>query len=406
MNRNVTIENAVSLLLEAVTLVKKETISVSRACGRTLADDVFAQLAMPPFNRSAYDGFALRSADTWKAKPTRPVTLPVVGTIMAGEYWPNMLSERNAVRIMTGAALPNGADCVINFEKVKENGKSITLPTPVAPWQNVDRKGDEVTEGALLLRGGERLTPFHVGILAAQGYTQVSVRRRPRAAILSTGCELTEAGAPLIQGRIYDSNLAVFRAQLERDGCEATETVRLPGDRAQICDTLQYLSCNNDLVVTTGGASAGDRDFMENALEECGARILFAHVQMKPGSCCFGAVLNGALILSLSGNPSAALTSYFRIMIPAIRKMSGRQDIWLKENILPLRSEYGKTCPCPRILKGHTETENGITRFVAHKGQGNAMQSSFLRMNAFAELPPTDHGFTEGTLVRVFYPEL
>ena len=149
----------------------------------------------------------------------------------------------------------------------------------------------------------------------------------------------------------------------------------------------------------------GDKDYICRALEQAGARILFSHVSMKPGSCCYGAALKDSVVISLSGNPGAALTAWHMLALPVIRKLAGRNDFALREMMLPLADESRKTCPHPRILKGHIETTDGEARFVAHEGQKNGMQTAFLHMDALAELPPTEAPLPAGTMVRVVLPD-
>lgn len=177
------------------------------------------------------------------------------------------------------------------------------------------------------------------------------------------------AGLHAALGRIYNSNLYLFRSLLLREGYQIDRCASLPDDAEQISDALGHLAQGHDLILTTGGASVGDRDHAGSALEQAGADILFSHIRMKPGSCCFAAVLGQAVILSRSGNPGAALTTYFRVALPVVRRIAGRHDFALLERGLPLKEDVRKTCPAPRILKGHVELENSVAYFVGHEGQ-------------------------------------
>ncbi len=404
MQKNISIENAVITLQSHTCLPDIGKISLSEAAGLILAEDIFARISLPPFHRSTYDGFALHWEETQHACEDHPVGFEISGMIAAGDFAAAPLEKGCAVRIMTGAALPEGADCVINFERVTEKGDKVYIHAPLTSWQNVDRMGAETAPGAMLFRRGECLTASHLGVLASQGIPEVSVFRKPKAVILSTGSELLEPGAEHVPGKIYNSNLYVFRALLEKENFQVIGCVHVQDDRDFIAETLLKYSQKADLIITTGGASVGDRDYALSALEKAGADILFAGALMKPGSCCCSAVLNGALILSLSGNPGAALTTYYRIALPAVRRMTGRRDCLLREAMMPLAQTCHKTCKNPRILKGHTEISDGVIRFAAHEGQLNGMQTSFLYMDSFAELPPTDKAIEAGSMVRVFFP--
>ena len=404
MIRNISIPDAVSALLSSAPQLCPEEVPLSDALSRVLAEDLPAKVDLPPFHRSAYDGFAFRSAETAGASDRSPAVFRITKTITAGDFCPDPPQEGCCVRIMTGAPLPEGTDCVINFECVTQSEDMLFVTQPLHPWQNVDQQGDEIRSGTPLLKKGNRLTPFHLGLLASQGYGRIPVFIKPRAAILSTGSELVSPGLSLSPGKIYDSNLSVFRALLEQEGCHVTQCCHVADEEDTIHSKLRELASGHDLIVTTGGASVGDKDYICSALEQAGAGILFYHVNMKPGSCCFGARLGGSLVISLSGNPGAALTAWFLVALPSVRKLSGRRDYHLQETMLPLAESFHKTSPFPRILKGHLETAGSVTQFAAHDGQKNSMQTSFLHMNALAELPPTDVPLPAGTLVRVLLP--
>ena len=401
MNKNVPIQSAVSFLLSSAPTLSKETVPLTGANGRVLAENILAAIDLPPFHRSAYDGFALHSSGTLSACGKAPVHFRITGTIAAGDFCQEPLEKGCAVRIMTGAPLPEGADCVINYERVTWTDQVLTLKDPLRPWENVDQKGDEIRSKTPLLEKGDLLAPIHSGLLASQGIDRVTVYRRPRAAVLSTGSELLEPGSPLSAGKIYNSSLYVLRALLEQESCCVEDCLHAADDEETISKAILALAGKNDLILTTGGASVGDKDYICSALKRAGAKILFSHVNMKPGSCCYGAKLKESLIISLSGNPGAALTAWYLIALPVVRKLSGRRCYTLPESMLPLSDSCRKTCPCPRILKGHTQAEGGTLRFVAHDGQRNGMQTSFLRMNALAILPPSDEPLPAGTMVRV-----
>lgn len=404
MIRNISIHHAVASLLADTPSPACEEIPLSEANGRVLSAGLTAKADLPPFHRSAYDGFAFRSDETAGASDKSPSVFRITGTVAAGDVYPKTLEEGCCVRIMTGAPLPEGADCVLNFERVRQVRNEVYLTQSLCHGQNVDWKGSETSAGTPLLPTGEYLTPAHLGVLASQGYDKISVCRKPRASVLSTGSELLSPGQSLTPGKIYDSNLTVFRALLEQEGCRVTQYRHVSDEEGTIRSTLQALAQDLDLIITTGGASVGDKDYISRVLEQAGATILFSHIRMKPGSCCYGAKLGSCIVISLSGNPGAALTSWFLIALPVVRKLAGRQNFHLQEMVLPLADTVYKTCPYPRILKGHLETEGGMTRFVAHEGQKNSMQTSFLHMDALAELPPTDAPLPAGTQVSVFLP--
>ena len=404
MINNATIPDAVSALLSITPSLSLEEVPLEDALGRVLAYDLKARLDLPPFHRSVYDGYAFRSAETVNASDRSPAMFRITGNIAAGDFSPDEPGEGCCVRIMTGAPLPEGTDCVINYERVTVKENMLLLTEPLFPGQNVDHRGDEMSSGSPLLKKGDLLTPSHLGILASQGFDRIPVYRKPRASVLSTGSELLRPGQPLSPGKIYDSNLTVFRALLQQEGCCTTQCRHVSDDEATIRSALLDLSCDHDLIITTGGASVGDKDYICRALEQAGARILFSHVRMKPGSCCYGAKLRDSIVISLSGNPGAALTAWYIIALPAIRKLAGKSDYELREMMLPLSEDCRKTCPHPRILKGHIETAGSETYFTAHEGQKNGMQTSFLHMDALAELPPTDTPLPAGTMARVFLP--
>ena len=291
---------ALRSVLDAAALLPSpspETIPLEAACGRIAAGDLCAKMDQPPFDRSPLDGYALHSADTAGASRETPVTLPVVMKLYAGDAPAAALPAGCAARIMTGAPLPEGADCVLMQELTDSGEETVQLYAAVKPLQNVVFRGEDVAAGAVIAPAGTVLSPAHLGVLAGQGYAEVTVCRPLTVGILSTGSELLEPGAPWTPGKIYDANGIQNAARLRQLGF-SVERQQCSDDPEVITDKMQELLTCCDAVITSGGVSVGQKDYLPLVLEKLGAQLLVEGVAQKPGSPMLAATLNGKLVCS------------------------------------------------------------------------------------------------------------
>lgn len=395
-------EQARELLLASVRPVETERIPLSQCGGRVLAQELTAQENIPAFDRSPYDGYALRAADTASASNAAPVTLRVLEEIPAGAVPTKTVAEGTAAKVLTGAPVPDGADAVVMYEKTEFTETHVTLFEPVKPGENIIRVGEDVQKGTLLARRGDAIDPGLAGTLAAQGVSMPLVYKRPRVAVLSTGSELVEADAAPENGKIRNSNRSMLEAALKQLGCE-TVYLGIAGDSAaDIAARLDRGLLECDAVVTTGGVSVGDYDLTPAAMEASGVELLFRGVDMKPGMACAYGVRGGKLVCGLSGNPASSLTNFYAVALPAFKKLTGRRDYLPQEISVTLPEGFGKKSPRTRFLRGKLELKDGIVCMDLPKDQGNVVLSSTIGCNVMAVVPAGSGPVRPGTVLKGF----
>lgn len=315
-----TYEQALGRVLDDVAVAGVERVDCALAVGRVLAADVLAPSAVPAFDRSTMDGYAVRSADLAGA----PCALPVVGESAAGGAWPVPLAAGSTARIFTGAPLPGGADAVVMQEEVTRDGDRARFTRPVTPGTSVHRVGSDLRAGAVTLAAGTRLTPFHVPALVGVEAMRVSVARRPVVSIVLTGDELRDAGTPARPGRIVDVLGPSLAALVTSCGGLARVEPPVGDDRDAVRATVRRALRGADVVLTVGGVSVGDRDVVRESLEAEGVALDFWRVAIKPGKpLCLGRSREGVRVLGLPGNPSSALLTFVLFGAPLLRALQG-----------------------------------------------------------------------------------
>jgi molybdopterin molybdotransferase len=315
------VEDARARVLDQFHLLDSEVVSLGESAGRILASAVHAGMDVPPFANSSMDGFAVRSGDTRSASGEAPVTLAVTGAISAGSRSAIEIHEGECARIMTGAPVPSGADAVIPFEDVSDRGDSIQVSHEVAPNDCIRPAGNDVRSGSEVLEQHVELGARQVGLLGALGYSEVSVVRRPVIAILATGDELVSPGLPISLGQIYNSNSAMLAAAVSEAGgiARPVDSVRDDPDAIRAALTSAH-GCH--LLITTGGASVGDYDYMTDVVGTSG-HLSFWRVRVRPGKPLLFGSFGGTPIIGLPGNPTSALVTFELFVRPAIRQMLG-----------------------------------------------------------------------------------
>ena len=293
-----------------------ERVPLDDACGRIAARDLCARMDQPPFDRSPLDGYALHSADTAGAGEKTPVTLPVVMKLYAGDAPAAALPAGCAARIMTGAPLPPGADCVLMQELTDSGEEQVRIYARLQPNANVVFRGEDIAAGAPIAAAGTVLTPAHIGVLAGQGIPDAEVFRPLTVGVLATGSELLEAGEAWAPGKIYDANGLQNAARLRQLGF-AVEHTHCSDDPEEIAARMKELLTRCDAVITSGGVSVGQKDYLPTVLEMLHAEPVFAGVAQKPGSPMIAAQVGEKLVFCLSGNPFAAAATLEQYAVPA-----------------------------------------------------------------------------------------
>lgn len=378
-----------------------ESILLKDAFERILAQDICAAIPVPSFAKSAYDGYALRQADTADATPEHPVTLEVTEVIPAGSVPAYPVTEGKAARIMTGAPVPEGADAIIMHERTTFTDKTVTLTAPVIPG-NIIPPGEDVEKGTLLVAKGKILTASDLALIAGQGIAEVPVYKKLSVGLISTGSELLNTGSPLEYGKIYNTNPYLLGGYLQKYHMTVNYLDIVSDDLDSLCEAVLKALETNDIVITTGGVSAGDFDYMPEVIRRIGGELLFHRLKFKPGGAMLGAIKNGKVILGLSGNPGAAATGLLCVGFPFMRKLSGRSDITFTQTTAYLGADFKKSSPVTRILKGHSEFRDGMLYFIPLGNQHNGSVSSMNDCDLLAVIPAGSNPLEAGSKIKVY----
>jgi molybdopterin molybdotransferase len=387
---------AVRLVLENVHLLSADDVPLAEASGLALAEDLVAKFDSPPFDNSAVDGYAVRSADAEAGRIFR-----VVDEAPAGRPAAKSVGEGEAIKIFTGGVIPEGADAVVMVENTTGWGKEFELKKAAAPGQNVRRSGEDVREGDVILKEGTEVGPPEIALAATQGYGRLPVFRRPRVVVLSTGTELVEPGArDLAPGEIYDSNSFALIAQAQEIGAEVHRISAASDDANLIRDAVREALRIADVVVTSGGVSVGEKDLVKGTMLELGVEQVFWGVKFKPGKPLFFGVKGGVRFFGLPGNPVSAMVCFELFVRPALMKMTGREDkrrprieVYFEEDV---KNRFGRMHAMRVSL---TRTEKGwLARSVG--AQGSGLVSSLTRADALALIGPETGGVRAGEPVE------
>ncbi|XCF05326.1 gephyrin-like molybdotransferase Glp [Tamlana crocina] len=372
----ISIEKAIQLVKQQVKpLLKVTTKPVEKACGYELSKDILSPINMPPFRQSAMDGYALNLHDSLEYQ--------LIGEIKAGDGQQPVLKPGEALRIFTGAAVPDSANAVMMQEKVEVNGKSISIEHHVENETNIRPLGEQVKQSELALKKGTKLTPAAIGYLSSLGISEVSVFQKPSIALISTGNELVEPGTDLPYGKIYESNSKMLLSALYSLKFYDVSIHKLEDDYAKTLDKLKTIIKQNDLVLITGGISVGDYDYVGKALNELGVEEVFYKVKQKPGKPLFFGKKNNTTIFALPGNPAAALTCFYVYVYIALQNMMGRESNKLPYVEAKSLSNFEKKGDRPQFLKAiFTDGKVEIL-----EGQSSAMQQTFALSNALVFVP-------------------
>lgn len=396
-------ELAVELLLQRVKKVSEEQVLLDRADGRVLAEDIFAQENIPPFDRSPLDGYAFRSEDTASADREHPVTLRIIEELPAGTAPSRTVGKGEAVRLSTGAPIPPRADCVEKFENTEFTDSQVKLFAPMKSGSNICRAGEDIRQGERVMEAGTELSAAQIGLLAGLGYTTVRCFARLRAAVISTGSELLPEGSELTPGKIRSTNGHTIRSLSRKWGMETKIYGIVPDDQENIARAVMDCAEQADVIITTGGVSVGDYDLVEAALKQIGAKILFWKLGMKPGMAALAAIYQEKLILGLSGNPSAALATFCMVGHPVLNYMAGRREYYLKKCQVRMLRDFSKRSPQRRFLPGKLVLQDGEVWFDFGSRQSNGMLNQWAGCDMIAEIPAGSGPVAKGSLICAYY---
>jgi molybdopterin molybdotransferase len=360
-----------------------ETVKLADARGRVLAKNVIAPINLPPFDNSAVDGYAVRHRDL---DGKRETTLAISGRLTAGRAAAKPIGAREAIRIFTGAPMPKGADTVFMQEDVRAKGKTVIVPPGLKTGANRRLAGEDVKKGSVLLPAGRRLAVPDVALAAAVGLTKLKVRRRVRVALFSTGDEIMQPGQPRRAAALYDANRPLLEGMLERLGAEVTDLGILKDDPKMLRSAISKAARSHDLVLTSGGVSTGEADYVRDAVEKAG-KLVFWRVAIKPGRPVAMGVLHGAAFVGLPGNPVAAFVTFARVVRPLLLRLAGAMPEPLTALPVTLTFPYKKKTGRREYVRvALRRGKNGMIEAVKHPQDGAGVLTSLTETDGLAEL--------------------
>jgi molybdopterin molybdotransferase len=376
------IDEALALVLDGIEPLDAESAPIAAAAGRILAADARAAVDLPPFDRSAMDGFAVRAADTAPG-----VGLRIVGDVAAGTLPDAALEPGTAAPISTGAAIPEGADAVLQSEHAAVDGATVTPDRNVPVGMHLRHRGEDLRAGDVLARAGQRLTLPLISALASAGAGTLDVHRQPSLRMMVTGSELLPVGAPPEPGRIHESNGLMVALLAERAGALAGETVGIPDDRAATEAAIRA-GLDADVLVVSGGVSVGPHDHVRPAFEACGVEEVFWRVSIKPGKPLWFGRRGRTLVFGLPGNPLSAIVGTCMFIVPALRRLAGERDAM--PGLVPGRlavsaeaSDGRTTFLTSRLAPG----ADGVLEATPTERQGSHMTGALGESDGFAIVP-------------------
>ncbi|WP_302495233.1 gephyrin-like molybdotransferase Glp [uncultured Oscillibacter sp.] len=396
---SITLEEALNLVVRYAPVLNEEYVPLAESVGRRLTSDIRSAFPQPPFDRSPLDGYAVVAADVASATPDTPVKLQVVDKLWAGMPARVGVKRGQAVRLMTGCMIPSGADAVIRQEDTDLGVEIVQIFRPVASGKNICYRGEEYGTDALLLRRENRVDAASVAVAAGAGFTQLRVRRRARAVILTTGDEVRQPGTVLPAGKIYDSNTAYLSARLHQLGVETVAALTQEDDLTALSAALRRYAGEVDLILTTGGVSVGEKDLLEQAVKAAGAEVIFHGIDIKPGMPTLFAVLGNARLLGLSGNPFSAVVPFELLLRPMLAEMTGDPEPLLRADTAIAAQGFDKASPSRRFLRAFCKQG----RVYPPAAQSNGQMRSMIGCNCLIDVPAGSGAIRPGDPVRILW---
>jgi len=386
------------VLAEAVAL-PVEARPLGLALGMALASEVIAPHSVPPFDNSGMDGFAVRAVDTVDATADTPVRLRVAGTVPAGHVADQPVTMDEAVKIMTGAPIPEGADSVVQVEATEERADGVLIFEPAKRGKNIRRAGEDVTAGDRIFKPGAVLGPAEIGLLASLGIPEVQVYQRPRVAIISTGSELVEVDQPLLPGQIHNSNSYSLRAQCQQLGIEPT-LLGIVADDYEATRSLFEEGLKYDVLLTSGGVSVGEFDFVKDVQDELGVQRRLWGVAMKPGKPLAFGVRDRTLVFGLPGNPVSAMVSFELFVRPAILRLMGFRKTTRSSYPAIMAEDVANSDGRVYVVRVRAWREGCIWHVTSTGAQGSGLLKSMVGANGLVFVPGGPRGVKAGEEVE------
>jgi len=393
-------EDARRLVLESAKSAAAESVPLIEALGRTLARDIKAGEDIPPFAKATMDGYAVRAADTGPVEQSGSVELDVTEDLPAGRVSRRTLGFGQAVRIMTGAPLPKGADAVVTVEDTEKDGTKVKISRAVRPGDNIGLAGEDLKKGELILERGSAVGSAELGMLAALNYARVPVVRRPKLAVIATGDEIVEPGERKSRGQIRNSNGYALWAMARSAGAEASYLGIARDSTAALQAKIRRAS-GADILVLSGGVSVGDYDLVKNKLGEMGVRTIFWRVRIKPGKPVFFGIRGKQLVFGLPGNPTSAMVTFLLFVQPAVERMLGRKCPGPNSGRAVLETDLDLKPGLTRFLRGVLSAGDSVLKVAPYSDQRSGVLRSMVRSRVLIVVPAAVARVEKGAEVEI-----
>lgn len=395
------VEDAQKIILEKVQPLPPEKTPLLDTIGSVLHEDIFAPRDNPPADNSAMDGYALRFEDVSSINSENPALLKVIEDILAGRSPVKLIQPGEAARIMTGALVPNGADTVVMVEDTKKKNASVLILKSQKKGSHIRKQGEDFKKGDLLLSKGSRIKPSNIGIIATAGHAELSVYKKPVVAILSTGDELVDINTNAENYQIINSNSYILASQVLECGGRPFPLGIVPDRKEAIKEKLMSAG-KADIIITSGGVSVGDYDFVKDVIKEMGNEIIIWKIAMKPGKPLAFFMLKNRPAFGLPGNPVSSFVSFEQFVRPAILKMRGHSELFRKTIRATLTAGVKKKNDGRKhFLRSNLTYQNGEYFVSVLRGQGSNMIASLAYSNSLLIIPETETELKSGQKVEV-----
>jgi molybdopterin molybdotransferase len=398
MKSFITLEEAIEILNNNVKSLEVEEVDLIKGIKRLLAEDVYSKIDNPPFDKSAMDGYSVIASDTLATN----AELKVIDEVFAGEVSSKEVVSGTAIKIMTGAPIPKGANAVIKQEDVIFRSGMIEINKSVHVNENICFKGEDIKKGSRLVSKNKKLDYADIGIIASSGMNKIKVYKKPQIAFISSGDEVLDIGETLSRGKIYNSNKYSILSRIEELGYEVVNFHHVEDSSEEIGQWIKQFSRDTDLIITTGGASVGEKDLIKEAIDKINGEKIFWKINIKPGSAILCSKYNNTLIISLSGNPTAALTTFELVVRPTLEKLSGKEKIKIKREKAILLEDLKNSRAKRMYLRGnvsHHEEKQVVS--ITQIKKGNGILSSTLNSNCLVEIKDGVEDVKAGEIVDI-----
>jgi len=398
MKSFISLEEAINILNDNVEHLDVEEVNLIDGINRVLATNIYSTIDNPPFDKSAMDGYAVIAEDS-KLKEK----IKVIDKVFAGEVCSSEVISKTAVRIMTGAPIPVGATAVIKQEDITLiEDNFIILNKSIKNNENICFKGEDISKGTLLVSKGKKLDFADIGIIASAGIDKIKVYKLPKIALISTGDEVIDIDNALTPGKIFNSNKYSIISRIKELGYDIKYTTHVKDCESNIEEYINRFSNDMDLIITTGGVSVGEKDLLNESIDNINGKKLFWKVKIKPGSAVLCSKINNALVVSLSGNPTAALTAFELFVKTSLEKMCGYDKVEVKREKAILGDNFSKKSPQRRFIRARAVIEEGKQMvYITQIKSGNGILSSNLNSNCMIEVQGGSEGLNIGERVDI-----